>query len=136
MDSALGHVILIDSGATGDLFTSSLMERYCKPENLLEIDTDVRKQYRYADGAREVCCSQATAETALGVLKIDVREAGFDRPSLIGMKTIKKHIVDFEKLTMTSRTDGGRSIKMYELPSGHVCVKAVELFTLPKDRSI
>ena len=123
-------IILIDTGATGDLFSSQLLEEHCPSENVISINPEVRKRYRYANNDVEVCSSQVRVRTKAGELDIDCREASTDKPSLLGIKTLRKYYIDIENLVLIPRpeTDGQR-IQLVNLPSGHIGVRAEELFS-------
>ena len=126
-------MILIDTGATGDLFSSELLEKFCQPSLVQNVDPEARKKYRFANNSYEVCCSQATVQTKLGVLTLDVREATTMKPSLLGIRTIRKCQLDLKGLKIIppkANGEAGHPVNIVELPSGHLAIRASELFAV------
>jgi predicted aspartyl protease len=121
--------LLIDTGATGNLVTSSLLEKWCKNKYITSFNAERRRQYRYANQQTEVCSSEVTAATSLGEVVFDVREAHEHegKVSLLGMRTLRNFKIDFEHKRLVSRHDG-RQIPMQELASGHFYVLASDIF--------
>ena len=122
--------ILVDTGSTGDLFTTAVLEKHAPSEQILKINPQSRRRYRYANNQTEVCESTATVLTKLGKLDIDVRLGDLHRPSLLGMRTLKKFRIDLQKLRIEPVSGEGQSMQLHQLHSGHIAVKAEDLFNL------
>jgi len=122
-------MILVDTGATGNLVTSTLLERYCPPGLVEEINPENRRKYRYANNEYEVCSSQARIRTRLGTLTLDVREADTSKPSLLGIRTIRECQLDMKNLRLIPLSKNGEAVQLVELPSGHLGIRAKELFS-------